>query len=705
MRIPRNPSFAAAPGIGLLLLLTLTFLASTFATPQGAPQFTFKTTTEVVLVNVTARDKDGNFVRDLKADDFTVLEDGKVQKVLSIDVENTDAVLNNEMQAPNLLGALNAKSNPAETKPALVTKETFRDRRLMILFFDLSSMQPEEIKRAAEAAENYVDKQMKSADVVAVVSLSSALEVAQDFTSDREILKSVVHSFNPGAATGHEEGTAGAAAAEEGVTDDSFTADDTEYNVFNTDRRLDALKDIAETLTGIEQKKSLIYFSSGMSQTGVENQSQVRAATNAAVRANMSIYTVDVRGLQALAPGASSGGRGGGGGGGGRGGGGRGGGGGAAMFSGRSMQQAFDSNFTSQETLVTLAGDTGGKAFLDTNDFRPAFTKVQEDSAMYYVLGYTSTNTVRDGRFRRITVTAKRKDVSKLDFRRGYYADADFQHTTKENRETQLQEQLASGLPGTDLPVYLSTGYFRLADLRYFVPVSLVVPGSAIPFIRDSDQDKATLDIIGVVRDQRGRIPFGNIRDTVKLALNTTQDVKRKNVQYDAGFLLPPGNYNIKFVLRENQTGQVGSFETDLFVPNLKDAPVKISSVVASSQKQAAKAKKDNPLFRNGTELVPSVTHVFSSDQHLYLFYEVYEPAKPATRILTNATFFKGTTRVFETPIVETNEINTPDRKAASIELDVPLSRLKPGFYICQVNVIDDTAGKFVFPRLALLVR
>ena len=689
----------------LLTALILVLILSTVAVPQ-TPQFILKTTTEVILVNVTARDKDGNFIRDLKPEDFTVLEDGKAQKVLSLDAENTDAIVANDVQVANLLGNLSARTDPKAppVAPTVVSKEMFRDRRLMILFFDLGSMQPGEVKRAAESAEAYVDTQMKPADLVAVVSLSSTLEVAQDFTADRDALKTVIHSFNPDAATGNDAGTTGAAAAEDGVTDDTFTADDTEFNVFNTDKRLDALKSIAETLTGIEQKKSLIYFSAGMSQTGVENQSQLRAATNAAVRANMSIYTIDVRGLQALAPGASSGGRGGGGGGGGgRGGGGRGGG-GSAMFSGRSMQQAFDSNVASQETLVTLAGDTGGKAFLDTNDFRPAFTKVQEDTAMYYVLGYTSNNLAKDGRFRRITVSIKRKDA-KIDFRRGYYAEADFLHTTKENKESQLQEQMASDLPSTDLPVYLSMGYFRLAELRYFVPVSLVVPGSAIPFTRDSDQDKATIDIIGVVRDQRGRIPFGNIRDTIKLAVNTTQDVKRKNVQYDAGFLLPPGNYNVKFVLRENQTGQVGSFETDLFVPNLKDAPLKISSVVASNQKQVAKAKKDNPLFRNGSSLIPSVTHVFSTDQHLYLFFEVYDAAKPSTRILTNVTFFKGATKVFETPLVESTAIDVPDRKASSVELDVPLNKLAPGFYTCQINVIDDTAGKFVFPRMAILVR
>src|SRR5207249_11932969 len=147
--------------------------------------------------------------------------------------------------------------------------------------------------------------------------------------------------------------------------------------------------------------------------------------------------------------------------------------------------------------------------------------------------------------------------------------------------------------------------------------------------------------------------------------------------------------FDVKFVVRENQTGQVGSFEADIVVPNLRDAPAKIRSVIASSQKQPAKKKKDNPLFRNGSEIIPSVTHVFSSDQHMFLFYEVYDPARPE-RILTNAVFFKGNAKVYETPLIEANQINTPDRKAAAIEWDVPLASLKPGFYTCQINVIDD---------------
>src|SRR5262249_41686483 len=145
----------------------------------------------------------------------------------------------------------------------------------------------------------------------------------------------------------------------------AFTPDETEYNIFNTDRRLQALANLANDLSTVPQRKSVIYFSGGMQRTGVENQTQLRTAINAATRANLSFYTVDVRGLEAVIPGGGAAGAGGG-----RGAPARGGaGGGSSVYSGRGVLSQYDTNFGSQETLVTLANDTGGRAFLDTNDF------------------------------------------------------------------------------------------------------------------------------------------------------------------------------------------------------------------------------------------------------------------------------------------------------------------------------------------------
>jgi VWFA-related protein len=690
-------------------LLSIPFLSSsapavgqTAAGPTDNPGFTIRSRTELVVVNVTARDRNGNMVKDLKAEDFTVLEENKPQPIASFDIESTDAVALPEAAQVQLLRTAPAQTGSGAT-PATAS-DAFRNHRLIVLFFDLSSMEPDEIDHAAQAGLKYVDKQMAPADLVSVVSLGNSLQINQDFTADHALLTRALRAFTAGSSEGFDAGSTGAT---EGTADTAaaFTADDTEFNIFNTDRRLQAVRSVAQSLAKVDQKKSLIYFSGGIDRTGIENQSQLRAAINAAVKANLAIYAADIRGLQAIVPGGeaqSASLR------------------GSSVYSGRATVNAFDSNATSQETLVSLSGDTGGRAFLDSNDFGKVFTQVQQDTASYYVLGYHSTNPLRDGRFRRITVKINRPGL-KLEYRKGYYAPADFQHSTQDDRERQLTEELASDLPNTDLPVFLAAGYFRMNGDRFYVPISLLVPGSEIPFTSSSEQDKATLDVIGEVIDENKR-PAGQLRDTVKLAVSTSQAVRSKNVQYNNGFTLTPGKYHIKFVLRENQTGRLGSFETDLTIPEFKSVPVKMSSVILASQLQpvTSKRKGQNPLVRDGSELIPSVTRVFSSGQHLYLYFEVYDPAKPggandakaapgtkpsAIRLLTNVSFLQGNAKTYETPLVEADDVNTPDRHAAAFQLDVPLSQLKPGFYTCQVNVVDDAAGHFTFPRLTILIR
>lgn len=690
----------------LAITLSLILLCP-YAAPQQQEEYTFRVQAELVLVNVTVKDKNGNFIRGLKPENFTILEENKAQKITSFDIENIDAVANQDLAQAKPLPGAPPQTGPPNTKTlAANSPDQFKDRRLIILFFDLSAMEPDEIDHAVTSAQRYVDSQMAPADLVAIVSLGSSLLVNQDFTSDHDLLKKQLQAFGGGAGQGYEEGTTGTT---EGTPDTGqpFTADDTEYNIFNTDRRLEALRSVAEKLTHLQQKKSLIYFSSGMDRTGIENQSELRAAVNAAVRSNMAIYNMDLRGLQALVPGGEAQNaslR------------------GTSVYSGQSTISSSNSNFTTQETLVTLASDTGGRAFLDSNDFNQIYKGVQQDTSTYYLLGYHSTNPAKDGRYRRIVVKVNIPSV-KVDYRRGYYAAADYQHSTKEDKELQLQEELASDLPATDLPLYLGAAYFRLEPNKYFIPISLVVPGSEIPFVRSSDRDKATLDVIGVVLD-KDLHPLQRIRDIVKLAVNTSSEVQKKNVQYETGLSLPPGKYHLKFVVRENQTGRMGSFETDLDVPDLKSQPLKMSSVVLTSQLQPAKkSSTPNPLIRDGSEIIPNVTHVFSPAQHLRLYYEVYDPGRskpaqsaetgsratesgtPAIHLLTNVAFFRGKAKVFESSLVELTELNARDRKAGIFQLDLPLEALKPGFYTCQVNVVDDAAGSFLFPRLALFVR
>jgi VWFA-related protein len=713
----RKKAFSLFTVAGLLLQAAAPAMAQQSG-QAGANEARIEVTSELVLVNVVARDKKGNLVRDLKKEDFTLFEDGKKQEISTFDFENVDELQTAGAPEATVSGVAGAGALLRSGKKEAPSLDA-RDRRLLLLFFDFSAMDPEQIDRSVDAAKKFVDTKMQPADLMALVSLATNMRVDLDFTDDKSKLLAALTAYSSGQGQGFDNsGTGSAEGAAE--TSGAFTADDTDFNTFNADRKLLALQSLMQALGKLPQKKSLIYFSNGISQSGADNQSALRATTAAAVKANVSIYSLDIRGLQAFPPGgeaqsASLHGQ--------------------SAYSGASVLNDLSSNAASQDTLATLSADTGGKAFFDSNDLGAIFSQVQKDSSAYYVLGFTSNNPVKDGRFRRLKVQANRADL-KLDFRAGYYSGRDFEHLNRADREQQLEDELAAQLPRVDVPVYAGSAFFRQDDSHYYLAVSLVVPGSQIPFVTERERDNATIDIIGEVR-AAGKFAVGQLRDTVKLTVDSTQQVRRKNVQYNTGFVLAPGSYHLKFVIRENQTGRMGSFETDVQIPDLRKTPLKMSSVVLSSLRAPVTGKKNgaNPLVRDQMELVPNITHVFAPDQHLYLHYEVYDAAKgknpaPAAasapsgsqngtvkdappaktpkdsiRVFTSIEFLQGATKIYESKPVVANEVTAPDRKAVIFQIDLPLQTLKPGLYLCQVNVIDDVAGTFSFPRLPLLIR
>jgi VWFA-related protein len=650
-------------------------------------------------------------VRGLTAADFEVREDGRAQDISSFSFEEITNKTVPAVESAGLLAGVEEKvaedakrapaaaAAPAPTAAAAeasgpMTSDMLAGRRLITLVFDISSMQPEDVQRAVDSARKYVDEKMTAADLIAVTTVGSSLTVLTDFTADRAKVTNALATLAYTEGTATEAPAASTAATDEAAAaaeDTTAVADAAELDMFNNDVRLRALKTLAEALSPIEQKKAILYFSAGMQRSGQDNQVELRSAINAAVRANVAIYPIDTRGLQAIVPGGDA-----------RQASGR----GQDMFSGRGVQQQFQQLASSQDTLTSLAADTGGRAFNDSNDFGEAFARVQRDMSAYYLLGYSSTNATKDGRFRRIQVRVKR-DGLRVEARAGYYTDRDFTHTSRTDREAQLDEQLFAAVSATDLPVLVTGSWFRLAPDKYYVPIALTVPGSAVPVANPTDP--VTLDVLGVVRDERG-FPVGRFRETLKLPPGTGTTLAGKQILYQSGVTLPPGRFSVKVVVRENTSGTMGSFEAPVVVPELKQAAMKVSSVILSTQLQpvALKGKSTNPLVRDGLQLLPNLTHVVGKDQKLFFYYEVYDPGEAngaPPQLRTSLAFYRGKVKVFETPVVEKTTVDAPDRHAALFQFEVPASSFKPGLYTCQINIIDTVAGKFDFPRMLFVVR
>lgn len=668
---------------------------------QQQPSVRFTASANLVVVNVSVRDRSGSPIEGLTRDDFEILEDGKQQTLSVFEFQR----LAGKVAQPVATPATTAKT-PAIT-PSAPGQVRYRDRRLLVLFFDFSSMEPAEQIRAQQAALKFIREQMAPSDLVAVMSFANRLRVLEDFTDDRERLASVIGALRIGEAselaaeadTGGEEGGPDTGAA--------FTADETEFNIFNTDRKLSALESAARMLTSLPEKKALVYFSGGVGRTGIENQSQLLATINAAVRANLSFYAVDARGLMALPPGGAASqpaAR------------------GNAVFTGSAQRQQRERFSNQQETLVALAEETGGKALLDTNDLSEGIVQAQRDIQSYYILGYYSANAALDGRFRRIQVRLKRPLRARLDYRQGYFAAKEFGRFTATDKERQLEEALLLGDPVTDLTLALEVDWFRLARDRYFVPVSVKIPAAEIELASRSGTVQTEFDFIGQVRDGRGALA-AVVRDTVRVKLGAQQagQAAARHFQYDTGFTLPPGQYRLKFLARENQSGKMGTFETPFTIPDLsaETSTLRLSSVVWGHERQSldqavgaatrqAKMLALHPLVDEGKKLIPSVTRVFRRDQHLYVYFEVYDPARSpdggAVSVAANLAFFQNRAKILETQPVRLTEAQSGRAGKLRFQFELPLEKLPAGRYICQANVIDELGHKFAFVRSPLVL-
>ena len=725
----------------------------------------FSVESGMVVVDVTVRDGKGKLVEDLKKEEFKVFEDNIPQSVVTFSAENVaigpfagvaekaaGQTVPSHLKPP---AVVNLALNPS----APVNKEDLADKRLVILFFDLSSLETENLVRSVDAAHDFIAKQTGPQDLMAIATYSSTLSLVQDFTNDRDLLLKTLSLIS-------SEGAAESAVETDATiesSDDVFVPDSVQFNVFNTDRRLSALETLAKMYREFPERKSLVYFSSGMNTTGVENNAQIRSTVDTANRSNMSIYTVDSQGLVALPPGgdasrASAG---------------------PGAFGGSGMMQQRNALSSSQETLVTLSHDTGGRSFSDSNDLSLALKQVQTDTNVYYVLGYFSTNSKEDGKYRRIRVEVTRPGL-KISHRPGYFAAKSFRQLTQQEKDLQLTQAMNVERPFVDVPLILEADYFRKDNNTNYVPISIEILGEGLQFEEKGANREGKFEFVAQAFDPRGRVT-GVARDSVaiKLPAEKAEKIKAGGIFYSTGFQLRPGTHKLKFLVRDNVTGKLGSFEQPINVPAFDVKKLSISSIVLGNQLTNARgdassavmhqgamqrfqrmAPSYDPLVMGGRKVVPSIGNIFLARQTVYVYFQVYGAAEdPETKnpyIETDLMLIRDNTKILETkpqyiqqwtnerggfpgmmgrrgasggmpPGMDggpgagmgppgrggTGPMGGPpgmqdsgERKGEStVAISLPLKNLKQGTYTLQVHVRDTVADVNLFQRVPLVIR
>jgi VWFA-related protein len=692
------------------------------ATGSDAP--TIHVTSRLIIETVVVKDKKGGAINGLTAKDFTVTEDGVPVEVKICEQqtlpETADPLPPQATTSTDDIKIYNrlAREQIANETPGQVK---YKDKRLLALYFDMSSMPEPDQLRALTAAEKFIRTQMTAADLVAIMRYAgSSVDVLQDFTDDRNRLLSILETMVVGEGQGDTATSSDDASADTGA---AFGQDDGEFNIFSTDRQLAALQTAAQSLEHLSEKKELIYFASGMTLSGMDNQAQLHATEQAAIRAGVSIWSIDSRGLVASGPmgDASHGSPG-----------------GASMYTGGAAMAQVSRLEQSQDTLYALAGDTGGKALLDYNDLTLGIVNAQKSVSNYYILGYYTKNYALNGKFRKVKVTVNPPvEAASLDFTQGYFGDKEWGKFNTADKERQLEDALMQGDPYTELTVAMEINYFQLNRAEYFLPIMIKVPGRELALAKKRGAEHTTIDFIGEIKDDYGGTTVQNIRDhvDVKLSDQTAEQLAKGPVEYSCGYTLLPGKYTIKVLARDDETGRIGTFQSSFVIPDLhkETKRVAVSSVVLSAQripysdaiynvakgKQQAKESAANPLVQGGQQVIPSVTRVFSKGRNLTVFLQAYEaettptpsttpgsaaPAAEAHPLVAFVSFYQGQNKVYETQPEEVMPEANTRLQITPMSFNVNLGSLAAGKYDCQVTVLDPSGGKTAYWKAPIML-
>ena len=642
-----------------LLLSALTIVGQQQELPR------FQVSTNLVLIDVRVRDGQGRPIRGLSRDDFTILEEGVAQSI-SVFQEVWLPLSVTETTQPEAA----AESGPTSPSSAPDAGAPAPDKRLLILLFNYASGL-QDTHMMEEAARQFLDSQFTPDDAAAVLIFNNGLQMLTDFTSDRAVLSRALSRLDSSANPEIDLSLPDEDSEEESEEGESLV-DESEFALFETNQQLSAIQSIADAFRDVTGRKALIYFSPGLTSRGVENDQEMRWTTDLCNRANISVYSVDSRGLVAPSPGGGAQ---------------RAGGRGTSIFTGRSSLNQLASLVSSQDGLITLSEDTGGVALIDDNDLSKIFRQAQQDASHYYLVGYHRPQPPRDGRFRTIEVQlAGSVEGLRVDYRRGYYADKSYRALSRSEKEFELLQTVLEERQRSDFPLQMSSEFFPAAGGRYQVPVLLAFDRSQLAVGKEADL--LNLEVIILARDPQDRTRAA-VRDQVEIRRRGREDDPETRFVYQNLLLLDPGSYRLTAYLRDNRSGRMARAEDSTRL--LPPGSVRTSSLVLAGAWRKPDSMTgyrvrsgkhvtmlENPLQVAGRLLVPRVGASFRPGESIYLHARISaQQDTPSGRyqiVLLDA----GLQQVFESGW---KPLAVEEGQSSSVNARLPLDPLAEGHY------------------------
>jgi len=597
-------------------------------TPEQRPAQppTFRDRVDLVQLDVAVLDKDRRPVRGLTVKDFTVFENGKPQ-----DIAFFDPVDIPEPVAPSAPWI-------RDVAPDVRTNAELPDQRLFLIAIDDATFTEDlwALKRVKEIARSVVDR-LNPSDLTAVI-YSQSNQHSQDFTSDRSRILAAIDGFpkNPGVPRSL------------GLL----------YSVGLLQRATEFLSDIPD------RRKTIIYIGTGVPFSALDAAIPVRAAFDRsptanllqrdlkdriqdmfdhAKLANVNIYTVDACGLRA--PGAPC-----------------------------------SPNADIEDYFVAVATNTGGRPVVNTNDFEPGLTAIFQENASYYMLGFQSTNTARDGTRRRLEVKVNRPDIT-VRTRSGYTAPDEDDPQAAARRASPLRASVAGVLPKSDLPLLVTAAPFavpgqRSAAVAVAVGVKQPVRQTGMRTIQKVDLQVSAFNTDGKA--------FGTTKLTAEVGLRPG-DFESAEYEVVTRLDLKPGRYQLRIGGEIGALSTTGSLYYDVVVPDFANAPLSLSGLVLASLTGPQSVRADN--LAAVLPVVPTTRREFARTDQVVVFARAYQGGKvPAVAASVRWQIRDANDLVVIDRTQDLAAAAFAGAAAADLRLDVPLASLPPGAYVLTVE-------------------
>lgn len=732
----------------------------------------------IVTIDVVVVDKKDKPVKGLTKSDFKVYEDGKLQQLSNFNYYSEEE--------PTTELASITSDNPMGPG----------QNNYVLFLFDNASMDFSSQERAREAAAKFIHENLRPGDYVAIANYRNSMQIVQNFTDNKPRLQ---RALGITVGTQSPEVASGGMALPPGIAGRSLELLGAAFNARNL---MYAMRGIFESLQTVKGHKSMVVFSGGINISS-DSSVDLIAAIDAANKANVTVYTIDARGLSAQPtglpnpsrrpfgflsspslpslgsfvnafqdPGPRTGGgpggppRGGGGtpggggglgggggapgGGGGApgGGGGTGAGGGTGGTGGGTRGGGNNGNYPGgynpngptptynpndpygyrntynrpldqwslndmKDVLFTMATETGGFYIRNSNDLNRGLNEIKSEMRNYYSLGYESSNTIHDGKFRIIKVQVDKKGTH-VKYRKGYFDKKSHDALAGTPQEKPLTQAIESPTPMTDLPLRFVTDYFYESGGSVRAPVTIQVPLDKLKFKKEHGEKADSIDVMGVAYREDGATA-ARFSDTVNFAI---QPKRLKTLTDDATLSIPnyfnlqPGKYRLKVAVHD-AGNLVGTSEQSLVIPPYKTGEFATSSLVLTDEVKPVASlissleqkllDEKNPLVYNGMKVFQRADKEFYSDRPIALYFNVYnptiDPKLKGPKLLLSYSILTKNKVVFELPMAELSQLPPLQNGVLPLGLWVPLKNLTPGDYIMQVMVRDGMTNITRFMR------